>query len=534
MPMNFLVEKKIFTVPVIVWIIFIFGLLIRLIPVKYGLPLILNIDEPATVSATSSLKYSLNPHRFDWPHLFFYINFVFYGAGYYLEKIFTLPQEFQDRSLYLIISRSLVALFGSMTIISVYKIAKEAMQKDSIAVLSSLILCILPIHVYESHFAKPDIPMVFFSSVAIYMILKTYSYPSLKNYIWSGALIGLAMSTKYNAFLLYLPFVIVTIYNILGGRIGWDIKTIKFKYILYLFVSGAFSLIFFVIGTPFSILDFSNFWSYEPRIGVLWQFSNVGNVEWVYYSSQVYETFINMYRSDLGLFIWVIFILVVIQYLFFNRRNAIYNILLLPVILISLYISKLDRSPSHYFLFLAPMYVPLIAEYVYGIYAYLSIFTHKEIVQKALFAIILIDILLPSFYSSIKSVYSHSLSDPRTDAYIWFKKNIKENEYHVYTYGEEMTNVVFQEKRADRIKRVDDGDIEEPTPFLLVIGSYGATPNSLKENNYDSKVIRGNYKRIISDATLLFYQNNLDRVGPPVMIYKVNNIQSDNDQINSQ
>lgn len=498
----------------------ILAFILRIIPIKYGLPLHLNIDEPALVSGSLLLKNSLNIGRFDWPHLYFYINFLFYLPGYLLVNFFKLPFFLEGDGIYFAISRALSAIFGVLTLFSIFKITELISKNKSVAIASVLMLSLLPVHVYESFFAKLDVSLTFFVSLAIYGILKISEGLNTKTFLITGALIGLSVSIKYNAFLLYIPFIISWAY--LTNK--QTIKTVKL-YLLPIY-SGIVSIIVFFMGTPFALIDYKTFWSDKPRVGVLWQFQNVGSVPWEEYSVHVYETFANMYRSDLGIGIWIIFITLIIFYLFFNYRNRYLNILLLPTIFISFYISKLDRSPSHYFIFLIPMYLPLIANFMWDISTRFSnLFRNLRV--RTIYWIFVVILMIPSIYLSVRSTAVYARTDTRLDAYNWVRENVSEKGYFLYVAGDGLSEVPFQKNDTLKIKRIDPDQIDQPLPVYLVVGYEGINLEDFVSQGWNPKGIGGSSERVLNDKALVKYFDNTFNPGPPVLIFRIEEMQDD-------
>lgn len=288
---------------------------------------------------------------------------------------------------------------------------------------------------------------------------------------------------------------------------------------LYLPVAGCTALITFFMGTPAALVYFSTFWSKQPRVGLLWQFSNVGNVGTEKYLESVSETFLQMFRNDLGVTVWIAFLLLITLYLFFNLRNRIYTVFLLPVIVISLYISKFERSPSHYFLFLIPLYLPVLADFIRHVVLRLRK-TLPSLARVRLYKLALLVVLLPSIYLSVYTSLINMRKDTRVLAYRWFTENIAENAYPVYVYGEPLEPIVFQQKKSERLKRVDTDYIKE-LPAILIIGADGVTESVLKSTDYEPREISGSSGKVLRNATLLYSVENKLRTGPPVLIYRI-------------
>ena len=206
MQINFLHIGK--SIPRYVYACVLGAFAIRIMGIWYGLPLQLNIDEPTLVSSTLSLKTSLNPGHFDWPHLYFYINLIFYLGFSLLRKLLSvfieLPNVYNTHVPFFIISRTLSAFFGAITIIPIYFLAKKIFS-EKVAKVSALILVFLPIHVYEAHFGKIDTTHTFFAALAALSIWKVYETDKIRDYLITGLAIGITTSIKYNGAFLFVP-----------------------------------------------------------------------------------------------------------------------------------------------------------------------------------------------------------------------------------------------------------------------------------------------------------------------------------------
>ncbi len=255
----------------------------------------------------------------------------------------------------------------------------------------------------------------------------------------------------------------------------------------------------------------------------MWQFQNLGKVEWPLYPAEVYETFATMFRADLGYIIWVLFSLLLILFLFFNKRTKEYTFLLFPTVLLALYISRFDRSPSHYFLMLIPFYIPAVANFIYELYE--KLISIKQLKTIPIYIIVAI-ILLPSIFSVIKSNYMLSRQDTRNLAYNWVKDNIDEEKDFLFVIGEELAVVEYKRNETEKIKKLDrDGIKYKPTPFFVIVGVEGIAKEQLVEGDRDPGILEGNSEPILKYADLLFSVDNNLRFGPPIYIFKVNQVE---------
>src|SRR3989344_8309710 len=111
--------------------VLLFALAVRLVGINHGFPFIFHVDEPAVVRSALGLRFDPNPGHFDWPHLYFYLNYFLYflfikfraflqilNLRAAVEDIF--PLLWRDPLIFYVISRSLSAIMGAFTVIPVY------------------------------------------------------------------------------------------------------------------------------------------------------------------------------------------------------------------------------------------------------------------------------------------------------------------------------------------------------------------------------------------------------------------------------
>ena len=520
--------------PKLLYVIVFLGTIVRLTGIWYGLPLALNVDEPSIVSTAFRLRHSLNPERFDWPHLYFYINAFFYGlftiTRNFLNIFFDLPDVLFTVTPFFVISRLVTVMFGVLSILAIFYLASIVFRNKYISLLSALLLAILPVHVYESHWAKLDVVQTFFVIIALVFIYNVYLNAKRKDFILAGVFIGISTSIKYNGFLLF--FVLLVAFLLHYKR---DYKKWFSKYNIFNFVyAGITSIILFLIGTPYALFDHELFLSNEYGKGVLWQFQNVGKVSFAQYPFELYETFFEMYKTDLGFFLWIIFLLILILFLFFNKRDDKTTLFILPVLVFSFYISSFKRSPSHYFLFLSPMYIIIISAFIYNIGHRIRLKLLEKSISKSvvnlILALFLFFMLFPSLIITFKNDLYMSRKDTRVIAFNWVKNNLPDtkNSDFLYVMGEDLEQVPFRKNETKRIKRVDSDNLRgEGFPAYLIIGVEGVYPDELFSKKMDSDNLEGDAEQVLKHSELELYVNDSNRFGPPIYIYKVFDVDQD-------
>ncbi|MFH1295635.1 MAG: glycosyltransferase family 39 protein, partial [bacterium] len=259
----------------------ILALVLRLIGIAHGFPYIYHPDEPTVVRSALGIRFNLNPGHFDWPHFYIYLNYFVYMIFAKLRTLLPISQFwaiiYNDELVFYLISRIFSALLGAFTIIPIYLWVKRVASKNA-AVWSSAFLAVMPLHVRNSHYALIDVPMLFLLSWSLFCA--TFSP------ILSGLFLGLSASTKYNG-ILGAPFIII-FYLITRRKFADFAKT------------GIFTVLGFILGTPYALLDFKTFSRTDGPQGAFWQFTNVGKVDFTTQISQFVTTLAEKLPVNLG------------------------------------------------------------------------------------------------------------------------------------------------------------------------------------------------------------------------------------------
>ncbi|MCA9750245.1 MAG: glycosyltransferase family 39 protein, partial [Romboutsia sp.] len=361
----------------LLFVVFLIALFFRLYGIKHGFPLITHPDEPSVIRSALGLRFELNPKHFDWPHMYFYINYIvftlfikFRGLLLLLFPEQTLNNIFpllnRDPLVFYYISRVLTAIFGGLTIFPVYGAAKELFNKKT-AIFSALVFALIPFHIRHSHYAFIDVPMTFWVAMSLYFSARIYNSPKLSNYIFAGLTIGFAASTKYNggllAFVVFLAHIfriyrsnstlglgqkILSFFGFNKGEKVFDLNELKL-----LLLSAVSAVIGFVLGTPYALFDYSTFSRTDGPQGAYWQFTNVGKVPFIIQLQQLFDGILFKLSDDLGYTFLIIFFLVLALFIIKSLRNRKFFIdnlslalILFPAVFILFYISGFEKARS--------------------------------------------------------------------------------------------------------------------------------------------------------------------------------------------
>ena len=390
------------------FLILFLALLLRLVGIQHSFPYILHPDEPAVVRSALAVRFDPNPHHFDWPHLFIYLNyFAFKGFAWARELLVqgglreavssVFPIMWDDYIVFYFISRVFAAILGALTVIPVYLTGKNLFG-DRAGLYGALAMALIPFHVRNSHYALIDVPMTFLLSWSLYFCSKILSSKETANYIWAGFFAGLAASTKYNGVFVLLVIPLAYLFRVIAqkGERFFDARGF-----LRLAFSGFFSILGFLVGTPFALLDYTTFTRTDGPVGALWQFTNVGKVElashlWTFFTLPVSSKIVHF-----GYVLLLAYIMAILYYTYrLFRRKFEYDelniwLLLIPSLFFFWYVTGVYRNRAQYYMITYPFVAIVVGYFLYLVLAKVKYF------KKALFMLFF---LIPLYFCILNIV----------------------------------------------------------------------------------------------------------------------------------
>ncbi len=486
--------------------IFLLALFLRLWGITYGFPHIWSIDEPALVRSSYGLRFNLNPGHFDWPHFYYYVNGIFYfilysfrvvvnriGLGDELQSIF--PLLYKDPTVFYFISRVLNAIVGALTSIVMFKVSKNLFS-TKIALLSALLMAIMPYHVQESHKALLEPALVLTMLLVFYYSIKIIDKPTLKHYILAGIFIGLSTSIKYNGFLSAIPLVLATIFVILSGA-----KNLVFRnqLIKFLLVSGILSIITFFLTTPYAMIDYQTFIRSDISSGAFWQFENIGKNPINEFLPNLYSTLSERIPEAVTFLVWLTCLIGF--YMAVKNKNAKIVILGLFMFAYILNTNQFTRQPTHYFLPIFTIIV-LLSSYFFNEFL--------EINKNSKYSKILITlVILFSFFHSVKVSILFANTDTRNLATDYISENIKSG---VVLFDGEYKPLILDKKILLKSPPtlIYDSIIKDINPDYFIWTKYNGVP---QDESY-FKYLSGKIEKVI-------YFSKRGNLGPDIYIYKL-------------
>ncbi len=144
--------------------VFLLAAALRLFGLYWGAPARIDLHPDEMVHVMRhALAISLadpDPHFLNYPSFLIYLIAILNGA---LTRLGWVTEPWQSY----IVARAIVASFGAATAPAVFWLVTEITGSALAATLSALWVALLPLHVWESHFAVTDVVMTFWIVVAL-------------------------------------------------------------------------------------------------------------------------------------------------------------------------------------------------------------------------------------------------------------------------------------------------------------------------------------------------------------------------------
>jgi len=216
-----------------------------------GVPGAVGIDEPEIMTRVVRIMQTgdFNPHAFDHPSLYVYVQLVVACAHFVLGASFGLwgsLSEVTDANFYLW-GRIVTAALGTATVYLVFQIGSRWGARH--ALLAAGLMAVLPNHVRESHFVLTLVPMTFFTTLSFLLTLRALERQTPAAFAWAGAAAGLAAATQYYGGLILVAPLLA----------AWLVSNpARPPRLLALASIGAASGCF-LLAAPYTVLDLPNF-----------------------------------------------------------------------------------------------------------------------------------------------------------------------------------------------------------------------------------------------------------------------------------
>lgn len=206
------------------------------------------------------LRGQLNPKFFEYPSGLIYLNYVVFGLTGAETPLEFAPRQKENLRDYApfcfyFIARVWSVLGGVLTVACAYSIMRIVSGRFA-ALAAALFVATSYISVQHAHYAKPGVPASGLMLLVLFLIVASlYSKTlvgSYRNYIFAGLVTGIAATVRYNAAAISITLFfagLILFYRHRSAKTG-----------LVVLLAWFLVPIMFFLGTPFALLDFSEFY----------------------------------------------------------------------------------------------------------------------------------------------------------------------------------------------------------------------------------------------------------------------------------
>ena len=173
--------------------------LLRFWALPHGIPFSVQVDEPEVMERALRMMKTgdLNPHFFDYPTLYMYVEMV---VSVFRFLVGAMRGQWSALALapsadFYLWGRAVTATLGSATVFLVYRAGMRWGGRT--ALLGAVLLAVMPLHVRESHYVLTDVPVTFLVTLTFLLSLRAHERATLPAFALAGAAAGLACATKY-------------------------------------------------------------------------------------------------------------------------------------------------------------------------------------------------------------------------------------------------------------------------------------------------------------------------------------------------
>jgi Dolichyl-phosphate-mannose-protein mannosyltransferase len=431
---------------------------IRLHGLFHDLPFSYYGDELAFVKRSMSLGAGdLNPHWFNKPAFLMYLLLGCFGTFYVIGSAFGAFASSEafgayflyDMGPFLLIARSVVAVFGIATVYGTFLLASKAWRSVPAGLCAAAVVACLPAMVAGSQVVKEDTPAAAFIVFSLYAYLYSRDTSRIWPLLLAGGLAGLSMATKYYGIILVPVFLLAE-----GARLLSAKSTASEKPTLgdWCFRSAVVVISFtaaFFIASPYNFLDPTWFGlmverlqpfltgatevRYEPDRQITFEIG-YGTIP-----QAIADTIVVLARPQiLGPLLSGLILLGIASSLWTRDTRGTSGIILGSVGVFFVGVAMwgpYHTSPRHFIAIL-----PLLACFTYpGVLTILNVLRMPPNVRNAMIAGLVLVAILPSVVHSVRANIDINRADSRKVAHDWIVANVSKDDLIVLDdYGPEL------------------------------------------------------------------------------------------------
>lgn len=163
----------------------------------------------------SSRQLDFNPHFFNYPTLYFYVQFLGQAFLFVLLKlrgVIDSTLDFRalyalDKTAFYLVGRGISALCGTLTVPVTFWLGRRV-GGWRVGVLAASLVAVNQVHIVKSQAIEVDVPLTLLTTLCCLFALRILAAPRRRDYLLAALAGGLATSTKYSGALLALPILI--------------------------------------------------------------------------------------------------------------------------------------------------------------------------------------------------------------------------------------------------------------------------------------------------------------------------------------
>ena len=189
----------------------------------------------------------LNPRFFNWPSLSMYVLAGVYGIVFGASPDGVVGGFAHNPALFYLVGRLVTALFGTATLAVLYFTGRMA-YGPAVGILAAALLAVDLLHVRDSHWVTPDVPLTLLVALATFYALRYWRDGGRANASAAGLVAGLAAAMKYPGGLAFLGLVAAHAAR-RPGVPAW--RRVAGKEMI---LAAGLAVVGFLLGTPFALL----------------------------------------------------------------------------------------------------------------------------------------------------------------------------------------------------------------------------------------------------------------------------------------
>lgn len=223
---------------------------------------VLSGDENQYIDISFQILFNrLNPGFFQHGALYsYFVSFLYFLFYWFAKFTGMIPSAsnyvwlfLEHREVFFMFARLVSVGFNLLTIVLVYKIAKDLADQKTGVVAACLFAC-LPFSISTALTASPYSATTFFILCSMFFFLKVLKDPCIKNFLWLGGVHGLAIASDFYAFILFPVYILVLCVKCYGHKF----RLIRIAEIA---MSLAVALAVFCLVNIYLVINFKDFLS---------------------------------------------------------------------------------------------------------------------------------------------------------------------------------------------------------------------------------------------------------------------------------